>query len=266
MSSENKAIAAKNDALDQAQKRKISEQRAVAEKNRAEASALVAEATSLLDIDPEQSLQLALQSAPMASTSRARGHPARRVDECPGPRSAAERERGGHCNRREFERSFVGRAVERERHGRHASDERGRDACSRGRSGGRGEGLRVRARFGQTARAPAARRAASGRSLHARREVRLHRRRKRRDHSVGRSQRRPARPSRPRCPDPRARSVARRQPRRVGGGGGGPRVARFRRRSCHPAAASPLSRGRFLQLHRRAAPDPRTRRAALRHA
>ncbi len=68
MSSENKAIAAKNDALDQAQKRKISEQRAVAEKNRAEASALVAEATSLLNIDPEQSLQLALQSAPMAST------------------------------------------------------------------------------------------------------------------------------------------------------------------------------------------------------
>ena len=68
VASENKAIIAKNDALEQARKRQISERRAVAEKNRAEASALVAEATSLLDIDPERSLQLALLSGSMAST------------------------------------------------------------------------------------------------------------------------------------------------------------------------------------------------------
>ena len=47
---------------------------AIASGDQATASALVAEAISLLDVDPERSLQLALQSAPMASTPGWRTH------------------------------------------------------------------------------------------------------------------------------------------------------------------------------------------------
>ena len=126
VASENKAIMAKNDALEQARKRQISEQRAVAEKNRAEASALVAEAISLLDIDPERSLQLALLSAIDGLHARAGGHAAQRLDEGPRPRGAAERERAGHCDRDELERIVcVCRPVEREQRGRAASSSDG---------------------------------------------------------------------------------------------------------------------------------------------
>ena len=73
---------AKEDALDsknaevvhreKAERAFVNERRAKGEaitsRDQARASALVAEATSLLDIDPEQSLQLALRSASMAST------------------------------------------------------------------------------------------------------------------------------------------------------------------------------------------------------
>ena len=68
VASEKTAIVAKNDALEQGRRRQLSEQRAIAEKNRAEAQALVAQAISELGVNPEQSLQLALRSASMAST------------------------------------------------------------------------------------------------------------------------------------------------------------------------------------------------------
>ena len=144
----------------------------------------------MLGIAPEESLQLALRERGNRTDAWARGHVARRVDGCAGPRRAAERERFGHCDRGELRRSIiVSRPVGREQHGRHASDERGRNARAGGRSGRRGKGLRALGQVGQAARTSAARRPASGRGLPAGREVGHHRRRQRRHHSVGRTQR-----------------------------------------------------------------------------
>ena len=69
---------------------------AITSRDQSRASALVAEAISLLNIDPEQSLQLALQSAPMASTSGLEDTLRDGLMQCPRQRSAAERERGCH--------------------------------------------------------------------------------------------------------------------------------------------------------------------------
>ena len=70
------AVAAKNDAVsarDEARQGRRNaeraEQEAVRARRRADAGALVAQAVSLLSVDPENSLQLALRSAPLARTS-----------------------------------------------------------------------------------------------------------------------------------------------------------------------------------------------------
>ena len=119
---------------------------------------------------------------------------------------------------------------------------RGHDARARRRSGGRGAGLRA-PRTSVPARATAARRAASGRRLHARRQSVF----------TGDAngviirwdvpQRRALARAVHGAPIRRARRLTRRPPRRVGGAGGGARLARRRWQARHPAAASLLSRG-----------------------
>ena len=234
-----KAIAAKNDALDATRSKRRS-RAAASRSDRAERARSSPRRSPLLDVNPEQSLQLALQSASMASTPGLEDTLRDGVEQCPRPRGAAERERDGQCDRDELERSAcVRRPVERERHGRRAADERGRDARARRRRGRRGEGLRARDPARRLAAAPA-RRAAPGRGLLAGREVRLHRRRQRRHHSVGRPQRRPARrgPSTARrSASSRCRPTAGSSPRRRG-----------RRPACGARPTEVMSRGCRIPL------------------